>query len=175
MSCERVDRWLDEGRHASGEAACRAHAASCARCAAAIGAAMELEDLLGAHRATAPTTLVEGVMARVAVARRADWELDPPVLDWWVRAAAEPSVALALALAALIMWRGNAMPALGAQAVAWLGAALGSASASAAAPFDLNPATRAALWLTLTIAAPWTSWLLFRWSETLARPRPAAG
>jgi hypothetical protein len=173
MSCERVERWLDEGRLASGEADCRAHAATCPRCAAAIGAAIELEDLLGAHRAPAPATLAEGVMARVAVARRGGWALDPPVLDWWVRAAAEPSVVMALALAALLIWRGNALPALAAQAVAWLGAAL--VSAGAAAPLDLSPATRAALWLTLMIAAPWTSWLLFRWSETLARPRPAVG
>jgi hypothetical protein len=173
MSCEDVKRWLDEGRLASGEAACRAHAASCPRCLAALDAAIELDALLDIHRVPAPATLVEGVMARVAVARRGGWALDPPVLDWWVRAAAEPSVVLALALAALLIWRGNALPALGAQAVAWLATPL--ASAGAAAPLALDPATRAAVWLTLMIAAPWASWLLFRWSETLVRPRPTSG
>ena len=173
MSCEQVDRWLDQGRLESGAAQCRAHSASCARCAAAIDAALEIDTLLAADLAPAPATLTASVMARVAMARRAEWPLEPPAFDWWVRAAAQPSVALALALAALLMWRGDLLLALASQGMVWLGAQLASAAAAVPATLAPAPATRAALWLTLMIAAPWASWLLYRWSETYARPHGA--
>jgi len=171
MSCEQVDRWLDQDRPDSGAADCRTHAAACPRCAAALAAALEIEALLAADLAGAPAAITERVMARVGVARRAEWKLDPPAFDWWVRAAAEPGVALAFAVAALLIWRGDLLLALASQGMGWLAAGL--ASAAAAVPATLAPATRAALWLTLLIASPWASWLLFRWSETLARPHAA--
>lgn len=171
MSCEPFDRWLDEGRPDADDAACRAHAAGCPRCAAALSAALEIEALLAVDPAPAPTTLADLVMARVALTRRAEWRIEPPAFDWWVRAAAEPSVVLALVVAALLTWRGDLLPKLASQGLVWLGAGLASVAASAPATFA--PATRAALWLTLLIAAPWASWLLFRWSETLALPHVA--
>ena len=171
MNCEQVDRWLDQGSPEAGAADCRAHAVACARCTAALKAARELDWLLAADFAPAPDALVERVMARVAVARRAEWRLEPPAFDWWVRAAAEPSAALALALAALLLWRGDMLPTLASQGMVWLGAGL--ASAAAALPVTLAPATRTALWPTMMIAAPWTSWLLFRWSEALGAPHAA--
>jgi hypothetical protein len=171
MNCERFDRWLDEGRPDVDGGACRAHAAACARCAAALKAALEIETLLATDLAPAPATLADRVMARVALTRRAEWKLEPPAFDWWVRAAAEPSVALALAVAALLLWRGDVMLTLASQGLVWLGAGLANVAASAAVTFA--PATRAALWLTVLIAAPWASWLLFRWSEALAIPHAA--
>lgn len=171
MRCEQVDRWLDQGGPAAGAADCRAHAASCARCAAALEAALEIESLLAADFAPAPATLTERVMARVALARRVDWHIEPPAFDWWVRAAAQPSVALALVIAALLMWRGDLLLALASQGLVSLGTGL--TNALAAVPVSFAPATRTALWLALLIAAPWESWLLFRWCESLARPHGA--
>jgi len=171
MSCEQFDRWLDEGRPETGHAVCRAHAAACPRCAAALSAALEIDALLASDLAPAPAVLTDHVMARIARTRRAEWKLEPPAFDWWVRAAAEPSVALALAVAALLVWRGDLLLTLASQSLAWLGAGL--ASMSAVAPATFAPATRAALWLTMLTAAPWASWLLFRWSEALALPHVA--
>jgi hypothetical protein len=172
MSCDRVDRWLDQGGDEADAVAAQAHAASCARCAAALAAALEIDALLAADFGPAPEAITEQVMARVAIARRAQWRFDPPAFDWWVRAAAQPSVALALALAALLMWRGDLVLALASQGLIWLATQL--ASASAAAPVSFAPATRTALRLVLLIATPWASWLLYRWSEDFARPHRAA-
>lgn len=171
MNCEQVDRWLDQGGPAAGAAECRAHASSCARCAVVLEAALEIESLLAADLAPAPATFTERVMARIAVAHRADGKVEAPAFDWWVRAAAQPSVALALVIAALLMWRGDLLLALASQGLVSMGA--GVTNAVAAVPVILAPATRTALWLALLIAAPWESWLLFRWCESLARPRGA--
>jgi len=171
--CEALDRWLDDGGPASGEVASRAHAATCPRCAAALDAARELDALLAAPPAAAPALFTERVMARVAVARRDAWQPGPPAFDWWVRAAAEPSVALALALGALLIWRGDALLALASQGLVKLGAEL--AAAPAALTVSLAPAARTALWFALLIGIPWASWLLFRWSESYARPRGGPG
>jgi hypothetical protein len=171
MSCEQVDRWLDQGSPEAGAVECRAHAAACARCAAALAAALEIDALLAADFAPAPAALAERVVARIAMTRRAEWKLEPPAFDWWVRAAAEPSVALALGVAALLLWRGDLLLALASQGMVRLAAGL--ASAAVAVPATLAPATRAGLWLTLLLAVPWASWLLFHWSETLAQPHAA--
>lgn len=171
IGCEQVDRWLDQDGPESDAAACRAHAASCARCTAALAAALEIETLLAADFAPAPATLTPQVMARVTVARRAEWQVAPPAFEWWVRAAAQPSVVLAFAIAALLIWRGNLLLALTGQGTVWLGGQLAGAARAVPAAFD--PATRAALWFTLLIGAPWASWLLFRWSESYARPHGA--
>ena len=155
MNCDDVNRWLDQGRPGADDAATRAHATACPRCAAALAAALEIDALLASDLAAAPAApaaLTDQVMARVALARRAEWRLEPPAFDWWVRAAAEPSVALALVAAALLLWRGDLLLAPASQGLAWLGAGL--ASVSAVAPATFAPATRAALWLTMLIAAP---------------------
>jgi len=110
MDCERFGRWLDEGAQAA-PAGADAHAASCARCAAALAAARALDAALVAELAhptvTAPAGFAERVMERVARARQARllvW-LEPEALPWWVRAAAEPVTALSLSLAALVLWQ----------------------------------------------------------------------
>lgn len=172
MSCDRVERWLDEGRPAGDEAACRAHAASCMRCAAALRAALEIDELLAATLAPAPAALTERVMARVAAARRGAWKFEPPAFDWWVRAAAEPSAALALVLAALLAWGGNALPALVAQGLARLGTALAGLAPRAA---DLGPLAGGALWLMAGLAVPWASWRLYRWLEARVPASAQAG
>ncbi|HEY6865783.1 MAG TPA: hypothetical protein VI792_00915 [Candidatus Eisenbacteria bacterium] len=170
MSCDRVERWLDEGRPAADEAACRAHAASCARCAAALRAALAIDELLARAPAPAPESLTEHVMARVTAARQGAWRIEPPAFDWWVRAAAEPSVALALILAALLAWGGNALPALAAQGLARLATALAGLAPHGS---DLGPFAQGALWLMAALALPWISWRLYRWLEARV-PAPAA-
>ncbi len=111
-------------------------------------------------------------MARVALARRDAWPPAPPAFDWWVRAAVEPSVALALALAGLVAWRGDLMLALASQGLVKLGAEL--AALPAVVPVAFAPTARTALWFALLIGIPWASWLLYRWSEAYARPHRGA-
>jgi hypothetical protein len=117
--CERFEVWLDQGMpEAAPDDASRSapsqvvsHAASCDRCAAALAAARQLDDALSAAAATAPAGFAERVMGRVARARTARLaalaEMD--ALPWWVRAAAEPAAALALALGALVLWQREAL------------------------------------------------------------------
>jgi hypothetical protein len=107
MDCDRFERWLDEGLGAEAGAEGAAHAASCARCGAALVAARALDAALERSAAVAPAGFAERVMERVALARQARllaW-FEPEVLPWWVRAAAEPATALSLALAALVLWQ----------------------------------------------------------------------
>jgi len=107
MDCERFERWLNEGREAATDAGGHAHAASCARCGAALAAARALDAALASPAVVAPADFVERVMERVARARQArllTW-IEPEVLPWWVRAAAEPVTVLSLALAALVLWQ----------------------------------------------------------------------
>lgn len=107
MDCERFERWLDEGMGAERSAEGHAHAASCARCGAALAVARALDAALAAPAVVAPAGFAGHVMERVArarAARRFAW-IEPEVLPWWVRAAAEPVTALSLALAALVLWQ----------------------------------------------------------------------
>jgi len=188
-SCETFERWLDAGRPAAAEPAARAHAAGCARCATALRAALEVEGLLAAGLAPAPAGFAARVMERVEAARRAGAApagyaphaapIAPPAFDWWVRAAADPAAALALVLAALVAWRGEAMVALVARGLERLSAqplfatsaAAGGALARAAGSLSLT--APGPIGLVVLMALPWASWLLFRWSESLVQPRRA--
>jgi hypothetical protein len=51
-----------------------------------------------------PENTVKTHLARARAARWLTW-IEPEVLPWWVRAAAEPATALSLALAALVSWQ----------------------------------------------------------------------
>jgi hypothetical protein len=107
MDCEHFERWLNEGLSETAGAGGHAHATSCARCAAALAAARALDAALGQPAVVAPADFAERVMVRVVRAREArrfTW-IEPEVLPWWVRAAAEPVTALSLALAALVLWQ----------------------------------------------------------------------
>ena len=107
MDCERFARWLNGGLGGTADAEGHAHAASCAHCASALAAARALDAALERPAIMAPADFAERVMERVARARMArllPW-IEPEVLPWWVRAAAEPATALSLALAALVLWQ----------------------------------------------------------------------
>jgi len=175
MDCAGFDRWLDAGAPDRGAAEARAHEAKCVRCARAHRAALELDALLAAPGAAAPAGFSDAVMRRVAGVERAraaagGVSLIPAAagLPWWVRAAAEPGVALALVLAGLLAWRGAALPGLAARAAVWVGAALETTARTAGRAPALHPATTDSLGLVALMVMPWIGWLLFRWTEGLA-------
>jgi len=107
MDCEHFERWLNEGMEAESGVEEHAHAVSCARCGADLAAARALDTALERSATVAPAGFAERVMERVARARQARLlaRIEPEVLPWWVRAAAEPATALSLALAALVLWQ----------------------------------------------------------------------
>ena len=117
MNCLDFDRLLDQGEPSRLGPESLAHAEGCPRCARALASARGLERALDAHFAgadvLAPAGFADRVMARVAaasaVASRTPWCLAEDPLPWWTRLAAEPAVALAVALASLLLWRGDAL------------------------------------------------------------------
>ncbi|MGH7741025.1 MAG: hypothetical protein ACRENS_03280 [Candidatus Eiseniibacteriota bacterium] len=146
----------------------------------------ELEHALEAPPVSAPAMFTDRVMARIAEVRRAGarapefrtaaagWP-GAPALEWWVSAAADPAVALAFALAALLIWRANAIvPACEAALARLL-----SAPAAAAAPPGLGALARAmphgvaavALALAILPVFAWGSWRLGQWIERSSLPR----
>lgn len=192
MNCAGVDRWLDEGSPAASQMEALAHARICARCLAALSAADALESLLSSVTAPAPAGFADRVMARVAATAQVRplipvSELMPffQTVPWWVRVAREPASLLAMLLASVLVWQGDALFALAtggaAQVAAWLGRVL-PASATPVPPVLpgadplpvvwLEPAVLSAIVLGALPLAVMASQLLFRWGETLVRPRP---
>lgn len=111
-TCERFDAWLDAGMPAADDAALRAHASGCARCAGALDAAAALEVLLAAPPAPAPPAFTDAVMHAIAherAERIAAAGAPRELLPVWVRTAAEPRVAAAVVIAALVVWQGPRM------------------------------------------------------------------
>ncbi len=129
MHCEAFDRWLNEGQPPEPAAVARAHARDCARCRAALDAALGLEAWLAAPVTRAPVAFSDRVMARIALAEaatepaRAETAVGP-ALPWWIEMIAEPVVALALVIAALLAAQAPAWvtrgPAAVASASVWL-------------------------------------------------------
>lgn len=191
MSCQDVDRWLDEGSPVAGRAEAMLHVRICARCAAALTAAEDL-DLALAVAPPAPIGFTDRVMARVAETAQARAGI--PVLEvlpllrtfpWWVRLALEPASLLATLLAAVLIWRGNTLFALAASGAAqlatWLAqvpspwAALGLPAATGGtevATVLLRPTVFACVALGAAPLLFMASRLLYGWSATLVGPRP---
>ncbi len=121
--CAGFERWLDEGTPPDGAVEARAHADACARCAAALAMARELDDALARAAVRAPAGFAARVMERVARARieRLASLLATDTLPWWVRAAAEPAAAISLALAALVLWQREALVRVSASVLQALG------------------------------------------------------
>jgi hypothetical protein len=121
--CARVGRWLDDGMPPDGRGAAEAHASGCARCTAALAAALDVEVLLAREPAAAAEGFTAAVMRRVGP--RHDPAAPPaivvpPTVPWWTRAAAEPAAAVGLALAAWAFWELDRVEANGARLVAAL-------------------------------------------------------
>jgi hypothetical protein len=183
MDCERFERWLDEGLGETAGAEGRAHAASCARCGAALAAARALDAALGQPAVVAPADFAERVMERVARARAARlfaW-IEPEVLPWWVRAAAEPATALSLVLAALVLWQYPLLARFAAAAFQALASpAVTMFMQQLAAPrfaFDLSAFSDPFVFAGLVLAglpfAWWAGLAVYHWSGDPQALRPA--
>lgn len=119
MNCLAFERLLDGGTPRHLPAAALEHVRACARCKRSHARAHSLELALERHFASrsaadAPVVLpgfADRVLARVeqGEARGVRWLALPDALPWWVRAAAEPGVLLASTVAALVLWRGDAL------------------------------------------------------------------
>ncbi len=119
MNCLAFERQLDGGAPRHLPAAALEHVRACAPCKRSHARAHSLELALERHFASrsaadAPVVLpgfADRVLARVerGEARGVRWLALPDALPWWVRAAAEPSVLLASTVAALVLWRGDAL------------------------------------------------------------------
>jgi hypothetical protein len=175
IDCARFERWLDEGGdEAAAGAEGRAHAASCARCAAALASARALDAALARSAVAAPGGFAERVMERVARARavRVPGWIEREVLPWWVRAAAEPVTALSLALGALVLWQYPALARLTAAAFQALAnpavaALMQRMSASASAPGRSGfpgPFLLTGLVLAALPLAWWAGLAVYHWS-----------
>jgi len=166
MNCEAFARWLDDDCPAAEDAAARAHALVCARCAAALDAAEEIGERLARFSTPAPDAFTDRVMARVAAVEEARVTTAPLTspLDWWVRAAFDPAAALALLLAGLMAWRGEVLWRLAAPVT--LGV-LDQASRIGLPRFPLleRPGVPLALALAAAPFLLWASWRLFVLAE----------
>ncbi len=178
MNCERFDRWLDDGRPAADDAAAR-HARGCDRCAAALGAALELEASL-ASTAAAPAGFTDRVMARVARTpqaapaalrpRHAVAPLVAPAMPWWVRAATQPPALMAVVLAALLAgWSGALFDAARAGASLLAGALARDAFAGGGFVLFDDPRLATAVAVALAPSLVWTSVQLYAWGRRLGR------
>jgi hypothetical protein len=173
MRCGELDRWLDDGMPESGGPAAHAHATSCARCAAAMRAALEIDSLLAAAAAVpAPAGFSGRVMARVASANEAYAHaplLAPSPVAWWIRAAAEPTSALAMLLAGLMLWKGEAIISITTGLTLRLAHALTAAPVrmpTMAAPFH-RPDVVLGMLLAAAPTLAWAAWVLYHWTERM--------
>lgn len=117
MSCLAFERLLDHGEPKRLPAGALEHALTCEHCALALARARSLEAALERHFAresdadAVPAGFTDRVMARVlrGEARGVRWLALPDALPWWTRAFADPAVALACGVAALVLWRGDGL------------------------------------------------------------------
>jgi len=181
------DRFLMELDALGPDGADVAHAATCPGCARALAAARAIDAQLAGTPATAPIGFTDRVLARVRAETATAPARTPPVvmpvalrdvLPEWVRLAAEPRVAGALMVAALVMAYAPRMLALGREGLfavaAWLTGGVANSIAPVTRPFTTLATSEhlrlalacATLTMLMLIAVP-----LYRWSERLARPR----
>jgi hypothetical protein len=112
MNCLDFERRLDDDALATLDPAARAHAMTCARCAAALAFAERIEaalaDAYGAPAPPPPAGLAAGVMARISAfevpAARAEAARDAARGAW---STPDPALLGAVAAAALLVWRGE--------------------------------------------------------------------
>jgi hypothetical protein len=165
VNCLAFESLLDQGTPGRLPEAAQAHARECRSCAHSLERALALELALERHfsasagpfEQSALAGFTDRVMARVrsSESRGVHWLVLPDALPWWVRTAAEPSVALASVVAALLLWRGDVLLATARE---WVtpGHFDTSRLASLAQGWGLDAAARA-LWTALapTTGADW--------------------
>ena len=182
MTCGELERWLDDGGAPERYLEAMAHARICARCSAALGALDELETMLAEGPVAAPPGFTARVMEAVAATPQAParipvTELLPffPTLPWWVRLALEPAALLALLLASVLVWRGNALFALASTGTVHLAAWLTQATPASGAPGPADtiwfqPLVLTCIAVGMAPIAIMGSRLLYRWSASLVGP-----
>jgi hypothetical protein len=190
MSCRMLLDWLDAAMPAAAPTAAQAlaHAAACATCAAELRAAREIDgmfEVLASRAATAvaaPPTITGVVMARIAALEslrgRIAWEPSPAALEsampWWVRAAAQPTAALALMLAAVVVWQPLGLLSAAVAMLTGVSAWMQSLESGwiARAPLrgiDFSrPEVAMGVGFALAPALAWAVWSLWRWGERRA-------
>lgn len=172
MNCRDFERWLDEGMP-DGTAA-RQHSDACDSCRSKLSAAEAMEAAL-AHGipsgVAAPAGFTDAVMQRVANLEAARtpqrFGVVRDAFPWWVRAAAEPSTAMALVLCALILWQSPAILAGGVKLFGWLSGINAAPITGVFAKLDPQnaPILALAFGLALLPAAAWLAFVAFRWSN----------
>ncbi|MCA9753891.1 MAG: hypothetical protein KC591_16960 [Gemmatimonadetes bacterium] len=158
MNCSEFARWLDEGRPAGERAVADAHAAACARCAAADERDATIGSLLAQRFALAPPNFTASVLARLPAARREFVPESPPdPYPWFVQILLEPSTVLGLVLGGVYaMWVGNLWSVVRAAATGGVARWL-----DALAIFPADVAMGLA-WASLGIVVAGASWLAYR-------------
>lgn len=169
MNCRQFDEWLDVHEEPSADA--RAHALSCERCAGILRAAEQVDAALLAATLKAPEGFTDRVMSHVAAVEATRSAQTPaPLRDafpWWVRVASDPSVAAALLLCALVLWKADAIQAGGLAFLNWLGALPILAPLESGGSGDGSPAVAAFLTYVVLPASAWLALSAFRWSRGL--------
>lgn len=140
----------------------------------------ELDDLLAAPP-RAPRGFADRVMARVARTPQQRPNVFaiglvpvPPALPWWVRASFEPASALALVLAAALVWRAPDLMLFASRFATQVTAWLAGAAVPAITPEALlQPAPLIALVFGLAAPLFMMTSALYRWSSHLAGPAQA--
>jgi hypothetical protein len=107
VECQSFDRWLNAGRPGAQRADAHRHAESCSRCEAELAAARELTAALSQRFATAPDTLTDRILDRIAAEERTRPLVAPPVVEpsfpWWIRVLLDPATVLSCLLAAVVL------------------------------------------------------------------------
>lgn len=180
MTCAELHRWLDDGMPEANAEAARTHASSCARCAAALEAALAIEtafamespldevgEMTRAASVRAPEGFASSVMARIdeLEAARDPRRTDAPSQPWWIRLLSDPVAAVSTTVAVLtfvaLVWNPEWFLGfggrLGAQWLAW------------AANASEIPGS-STLWLGIfATAVPFALWWMWQISRTLER------
>ena len=166
-TCEAFDRWLDQGRPSLAEA--EAHASGCHRCARSLAAARAIDEALALPLvAETPPDFTDSVLRRARMARA----FAPTAsLPWWVKVGAEPVVAGACVLTALVSWRSSDLWALGIAVASRVGTWGDSASQLMSTVNVIRALTSPVVILGWAPALCAASWWLFQWSQRIVARR----
>lgn len=187
--CDDLNRWLDEGMPAEGAVGARAHAASCAACAKAIGAYEVMDRALALPAPSLPegAAFTARVMEQVRSASPFALPAVPgtPRARWWISLLSEPGFAVAAAAAAVLILTPAAVRFDAGQSVALpisvamqsLGTQFGTTLAgwfdSAALAERLSPLSRTYILIGFAPLLVWAGLWMFGAVERLVRNLPA--
>jgi len=173
MNCSQFAHWLDEGRPAAKLGVCRLHADSCPSCHDAWQAAAAIEEALSAPAPSPDPGFADRVMQRVRWASSGTTGTivvpEAQHMPWWVEAAAQPHMAVAFILGALIVWQAGGLWAL----MQGLPQTLASVLSGWWAPLRSVLAHLGGTWTLFglcLLAVPvlgWFSWQLYGWFRGL--------